>query len=279
VLINWFTVIAQIINFLILMVLLKIFLYDKIVKAMDEREKKIADRLEDADRKKQEAEEREKSLQEEKRRLEEKRKDMLEEAEHEAGERRKKMIEDARREVDHRQAEWHEALRREKKNFLDNLRRMIAERTFSLAGRLLQDLADAELQERVADVFIKRIKDMDEDEKKQAAKAIQESGGRIALQSSFDMDETGKHKITAALREELGEELEVGYETDPELLLGVNLKFKGRKIAWSLEYYLEDIMKHAGRLLEEQAHKKQDEQSAQTEERQPERQEQTSDVV
>lgn len=278
-LINWFTVIAQIINFLILMVLLKIFLYDKIVKAMDEREKKIADRLKDADKKKQEAEEREKSLQEEKRRLEEKRKDMLEEAEHEAGERRKKMIEDARREVDHRQAEWREALRREKKNFLDNLRRMIAERTFSLAGRVLQDLADAELQERVADVFIKRIKGMDEDEKKQAAKAIQESGGRIALQSSFDMDETGKRKITAALREELGEELEVEYETDPELLLGVNLKFRGRKIAWSLEYYLEDIMKQAGRLLEEQARKKPDEQSAQTEEPQPEQQEQTSDVV
>lgn len=276
-LINWFTVIAQIINFLILMVLLKIFLYDKIVKAIDEREKKIADRMDDADKKRQEAEELEKSLQEEKRRLEDKRKDMLEEAEHEAGERRKKMIEEARREVDHRQAEWREALSREKKNFLDNLRRMIAERTFSLAGRVLQDLADAELQERVADVFIKRIKGMNEDEKKQAAKAIQESGGRIVLQSSFDMDETGRRKITAALREELGEELEVGYETDPDLLLGVNLKFRGRKIAWSLEDYLEDIMEQAKRLLEEQIRKKPDEQSAQAKSRQTEQQKQTSD--
>jgi len=279
VLINWFTVIAQIINFLILMVLLKIFLYDKIVKAIDEREKKIADRMEDAERKNQEAEERGKSLQEEKRRLEDKRKDMLEEAEHEADERRKKMIKDAREEVDHRQGEWREALRREKKNFLDNLRRMIAERTFSLAGRVLQDLADAELQERVADVFIKRIKGMEEDEKKQAAKAIRESGGRIILQSSFDMDETGKRKITAALREELGDEVEVEYETDPELLLGVNLKFRGRKIAWSLEYYLEDIMEQASQLLEEQARKEPDEQSVQAKERQSEQQEQTSDSV
>lgn len=278
-LINWFTVIAQIINFLILMVLLKIFLYDKIVKAIDEREKKIADRLEDADRKRQEAEELEKSLQEDRHRLEDKRKDMLQEAEHEADERRKKLIEDARKEVDHRQAEWHEALCREKKNFLDNLRRMIAERTFSLAGRVLQDLADAQLQERVAEVFIKRIKGMEEDEKKQAAKAIQESGGRIVLQSSFDMDETGKRKITAALREELGDEVEVEYETDPELLLGVNLKFRGRKIAWSLEHYLEDIVEQASQLLEEHARKKPDEQSVQAEGRQSEQQEQTSDSV
>ncbi|OPL13243.1 MAG: hypothetical protein AVO38_13850 [delta proteobacterium ML8_D] len=266
-LINWFTVIAQIINFLILMVLLKIFLYDKIVKAIDEREKKIADRLEDAERKNQEAEERGKSLQEEKRRLEEKRKDMLEEAEQEAEERRKKMIEEARQEVDHRQGEWHEALRREKENFLDNLRRMIAKQTFSLAGRVLQDLADAELQERVADVFIKRIRGMEEEEKKQAAKAVQESGGRITLQTSFDMDETGKRKITEALREELGNELEVEYETDPELLLGVNLKFRGRKIAWSLEYYLKDIMEQASQLLEEQTRKKPNKQSVHANER------------
>ena len=47
--INWFTVIAQVINFLILVWLLKKFLYKPILNAIDEREKKIADKIKDAD--------------------------------------------------------------------------------------------------------------------------------------------------------------------------------------------------------------------------------------
>ena len=47
--INWFTVIAQIVNFLILVWLLKRFLYKPILKAIDERERKIESQLKDAD--------------------------------------------------------------------------------------------------------------------------------------------------------------------------------------------------------------------------------------
>jgi F-type H+-transporting ATPase subunit b len=56
VLIDWFTVAAQIVNFLILMALLKYFLYDRVVKAMDEREEKIHSRLQQAESLRQEAE-------------------------------------------------------------------------------------------------------------------------------------------------------------------------------------------------------------------------------
>ena len=38
--INWFTVIAQLVNFLILVWLMKRFLYKPILNAIDEREKK-----------------------------------------------------------------------------------------------------------------------------------------------------------------------------------------------------------------------------------------------
>ena len=49
-LINWFTVLAQIINFLILVFLLKRFLYKPILRAMAEREEKMADALESSQR-------------------------------------------------------------------------------------------------------------------------------------------------------------------------------------------------------------------------------------
>ena len=53
--IDWFTVVAQAINFLILVWLLKRFLYKPILHAIDEREKGIAAQLAEAEAKKAEA--------------------------------------------------------------------------------------------------------------------------------------------------------------------------------------------------------------------------------
>ena len=54
--IDYFTIIAQIINFLILVFLLRHFLYRPVIKSMDEREQKIISRLKEAEQKKKEAE-------------------------------------------------------------------------------------------------------------------------------------------------------------------------------------------------------------------------------
>ena len=50
-LIDWFTIGAQVLNFLILVWLLKRFLYKPILHAIDAREKRIAKELADADAK------------------------------------------------------------------------------------------------------------------------------------------------------------------------------------------------------------------------------------
>jgi len=54
-LIDWFTVAAQAVNFLVLVWLLKRFLYKPVLAAIDEREKRIAAQLLDAEKKKAEA--------------------------------------------------------------------------------------------------------------------------------------------------------------------------------------------------------------------------------
>src|SRR5271167_549271 len=54
-LIDWFTICAQLLNFLILVWLMKRFLYKPILSAIDEREKRIAGEMADAEAKKTEA--------------------------------------------------------------------------------------------------------------------------------------------------------------------------------------------------------------------------------
>ena len=78
--IDWFVFLAQIFNFLLLMYLLKRFLYGRIIKAMDDREAKIAARFAEADELKTKAEEEALLYEKRNQSLNEKKETMLNEA-------------------------------------------------------------------------------------------------------------------------------------------------------------------------------------------------------
>ena len=89
-LIDWFTVTAQIVNFLILVYLLKRFLYQPIVRHMNEREEKIANRLQQASDKRAEAQRQIDEFQHKQEEIEQQSAQKLEKAEEEAQKRLKK---------------------------------------------------------------------------------------------------------------------------------------------------------------------------------------------
>src|SRR5665648_554544 len=102
-LLDSFTIIAQIINFLILIYLLKRFLFNRIIQIMDEREKQITDQMQDAKTAKEAAQ---KELDEQQRireELQEKWNEMLAEAKKDAQKKREELVKDARSKIDEEQ--------------------------------------------------------------------------------------------------------------------------------------------------------------------------------
>ncbi|GAI08114.1 unnamed protein product, partial [marine sediment metagenome] len=102
-LIDSFTVIAQIINFLILVYLLKRFLFNRIIKIMDEREMQITGRMQDAEAAKEEAQ---KELEEQRRireELQQKWNEMLAQAKKDAQKKREELVRVAREKIDEEQ--------------------------------------------------------------------------------------------------------------------------------------------------------------------------------
>src|SRR6056297_3087290 len=79
-LVDPFTVIAQIVNFAILVVALRYLLYDRVVTAMDRREQRIADRLESVEERAEELDAAEEELQRDREDLEDGGDDWLDEA-------------------------------------------------------------------------------------------------------------------------------------------------------------------------------------------------------
>src|SRR5450755_2815503 len=99
-LINWFTVGAQALNFLILVGLLKHFLYKPILTAIDAREKRIAGELADAATKKTEAQQERDAFQRKNQEFDQQRAGLLSKATDEANAERARLIDEGRQAAD-----------------------------------------------------------------------------------------------------------------------------------------------------------------------------------
>ncbi|MBN1930955.1 MAG: hypothetical protein JW786_05015 [Desulfobacterales bacterium] len=249
-LIDWFTVIAQIINFLILVALLKYFLYGRILKAMEEREKKIALRLEEAEEQKKEATNAAESLRRKNLEIEAKSQKIFSQAVQEAEDRRNELIEAARTEAADLKSRWQDSIQREKEGFLRNLREMAGSQVYAIARRAFKDLADADLEDQVVTAFIKHIRQMPQDESQNIFTSFKNTVDDLVIRSAFEISPPKQKELTQTLSEIINEAIQIQYETAPELILGIELKTPGRKIAWSLEDYIRNLEEAAGQALE-----------------------------
>lgn len=240
-LIDWFTVIAQIFNFLILVALLKRFLYGPIIKAMDEREARIAARLEEARRHIESAEQEAQTYREKIRDLDSHRSEMLEAAGQEAEARKSHLLREVREEVSNRRTAWYETLQQEKAAFLHDLRRHAGAKFVQISRQALGELAGAELERRILRVFLKRLEEL-------AAgsdfhESLVRSGSQVAVTSSFEIPADLRILMEETFRSRIALECTFRYETSPDLLCGIELKANGVRVAWSLEDYLGELEK------------------------------------
>jgi len=137
-LIDWFTVIAQVINFLILVWLLKRFLYRPILDAIDAREKRIATELADADAKKVEAQQECDAFQHKNEEFDRQRAALLSKAADEANAERQRLLDEARKAADALSARRQETLRNDAHNLNQAISRRTQQEVFAIARKALR---------------------------------------------------------------------------------------------------------------------------------------------
>lgn len=265
-LIDWFTVIAQIINFLILVALLKYFLYGRIVQAMDAREHTIAARLEDAATQRAEAQREADDCRKQRQELEATRNEFLAHAKEAADERRIELEHKAREEVDLLRARWQEALLQETDTFMQELRERAADQVCAIARRTLGDLANSELEQQVVEVFLEDLQNLDAERRTALIEATHEGGNTLTVQSAFDLPDKTRRKLTHVLRELFVDDAEVRFLTAPELVCGVAVEAHGQKIIWSIEHYMDMLQHRVAALLAEKTDQLNGEEEKQVEE-------------
>jgi F-type H+-transporting ATPase subunit b len=251
-LIDWFTVVAQALNFLILVWLMKRFLYKPILQAIDAREKRIAAELADADAKKAEAQKERDEFEHKNEEFDQQRAALLSKATDEAKTERQRLFDEARQAADVLSAKRQESLRTEVQNLNQAISRRTQEEVFAIARKTLADLAATSLEQRLTEVFTRRLRTMDGKAKTSLAEALKTASGPAVLRSAFDLPAEQRMAIQNALNETFSAEIHIRFETAPDLVSGIELTTNGQKIAWSIADYLVSMEKGVGELLAKQ---------------------------
>lgn len=246
-LIDWFTVIAQIFNFLLLVFLLKRFLWGRLVKAIDEREGRIATQISEAERKDQDA----KRLAEEARAqvadFEQKRDGMIAQARAEAEAQRKEMLQKARDEAQRLETQWHEDLGREQKAFLEEVKRRGAAAMLAIIRRALADLASTDIQHCASRVFLDKLRALD------VASVRDLLDQELAIVSPSDLPDDLRQELRLGVEGCFGKTVKLRFERVPSMAWGIELRGNGRRIGWSSDSYVESLEEGVRAALEHQA--------------------------
>jgi F-type H+-transporting ATPase subunit b len=275
VLIDWFTVSAQVINFLILVWLLKRFFYRPILDALDAREKRIASALAAAAAKEREAETERSRFEQKNEELDRCRNALLADARDEARAERKRLLATAHADADELRRKRNEAQRREFQALCNTIEQRTCAEVFAIARKVLGDLAGTTLEAHMAEAFIGRIRSLSCEEKARLATAMRTSlaeglqypstgggwphvpaagasgaTGIILVRSAFEFPVAQQEAIAAAIRQILGGEMALRFQLEPNLISGVELVASGYKVAWSIAGYVTSLEEEVGKLLD-----------------------------
>ena len=252
-LIDWFTVGAQALNFIILVALMKHFLYKPVLDAIDAREKRIADELADADRKKADALKDGDDFRRRSAEFDKQRSDLLNKATTDAQARSSELLSAAHKAADHIVAQRQQELVSDARSLQKALLQRTQAEVFAVARQTLADLANASLEAGACEVFVARLRALDGDAKASLGKALAAAAAPVLIRSAFELPPTQRVGINQAIDEVFAIKLEPRYETAPQLVGGIELSANGQKFAWSISEYLESLAQGVDELLKDAA--------------------------
>jgi len=231
---------------------MKRFLYQPILHAIDEREKRIAAELSDADAKKSEAQRERNEFQHKNETFDQQRAELLSKATEEANTKRQQLLDEARKAADALSAKRQETLKNDAHHLNQAISRRTQQEVFAIARKALADLATTSLEERLCEVFTRRLREMDAQAKQGFAEALKTAIEPSLVRSAFDLPAEQREVIQNALNETFSAEINIRFETAPELISGIELTTtNGQKLAWSIADYLLSLEKGVDELLKE----------------------------
>jgi F-type H+-transporting ATPase subunit b len=265
VLIDWVTVGAQVVNFVVLAVALRFLLYGRVVAAMDARQERIASREREAEGARAEAVTEADRLRRANEELGDRRHELLEDARRDADAYREELARQARAEVETKRGRWLRSLEGDRDRILRDLTTRVGEEVVDVTERALADLVGAELEAQAVGAFVRQLDDLDPRTREALIDSLSAAdaphrpppgtGTRrravVVVHTTFDLPEELRRQVERAL-DARSRELDLRFTRDPHLICGIELRARGRSVGWNVAAYLDALRRDLGEILDQE---------------------------
>jgi F-type H+-transporting ATPase subunit b len=248
-LIDWFTVGAQVLNFIVLVWLLKRFLYKPVLNAIDAREKRVAAELAAAELQLTEIKKARDELQAKGNAFDEERGALLAKAILGAKMEAERLLGNARQAADAVTLQRNAALHSETERLSVELSRLAAAESINIARAALKDLAGADLEACICQVFARRLRGIDSSTKESLGVSLKSPTGKPVVTSSFELSSCDVIAIQTALNETFSADIHLRFETSSNVIGGIELSVAGERLSWTIADYLKTLEGKVAALL------------------------------
>lgn len=232
--IDWVTVLAQLANFLLLVWLLKRFLYRPILAGIDAREAEITQRMTAADAARESAHAAEQSYRQLHQELSAAEQEAVADALHATEQERERILAQARAQREQEQADWRRHLELERADFMQRLQQAGALTLLELTRKALLELADEELEAAIA---------------RQLSRRLAQPGGELGAADAARQARVSTHRpLPAEAQAQLGAELQrllpgaaPQFVVDAGQSPGVVIQVGGLRLAWTIASYMDEF--------------------------------------
>ncbi len=249
-LIDSFTIIAQLINFLILIWLLKRFLYQPVLRAIDAREQRLQQQQQQAQQEQKQAQALKRQLKQEHNELQQQHDTLLEQARSEVKTQKDQELEQARAEIDAQKQQWRAQLQIEQQNLQGHLSVCALTQLRHGVGRALHDLAEEKLETQLLNHFSARLRQLSDTERQELNRINVAANAPPVMKTGFPLDDSMQDNLRAALNSVL-EQPDIRFEHVPAMGCGIELHWEDYRLGWSLDTYLEQMEQKLRQQMEE----------------------------
>lgn len=226
-----YTIIAQLINFSVLLFILNKFLYKPILKTMDKRREDIKNKIEETQNKLEESD-----------KLKEEYFNKLQEVEKENITLRKQALEDIKKfkdselqkvkeDISLKKDKFNDYLNLEQKSLIENFNENLSDLFVEYSNNILQVLANSTLQGEIVNNFMQKINDLTDEKVESVNKLNVED---MYISSNDELTDKQKDFIKDSLVKKGFKFKDIQYTVDKKLILGIELKAKSYVLSWNV---------------------------------------------
>ena len=237
--IDWFTTGAQIINFLILIWLLKKLLFKPIIGAMESREQGLANRLQQAETKMAEAQSLKNQYEDNIQQLNREKDQILTQTKQQATAEKAQVLQRLNEEVQQKKTQFDAEIRKQQQDLAPLMSRTIAEKSLLLSRKTLARLADQSLEQQIIEHFLQHLSSLPDKEQASIKQALQKQTSATII-TAFKTDIQSQKQIQTWF-DNFQPGSNLVFEQQDYLLSGIALEADGRSWEWNVDRYLTEL--------------------------------------